>query len=459
MASIGFTSGFTSGFRSSRRKPAPANNFLVALVRRGASVIADVPTDLPDQAVDPDPQPGWQRISTMCNAEVQHRDSLLTRACRYVVVLPLAYRAFAAPALLLAYLAAFGAGRALPVVLVAVFTTVCNLATCVWVLRKPGLGNKVAQPLLVADGVTAFAVNLILAATMPAHAFPVAAAVSWVYLLGTVALWTLAWGVPAGLFLIAAGIPLHVLMGVVNGSSDDVWGSPSRLVSDVLGLLTVLVTAVVVLMLIGLGVRLALGVGLRRGRQAEHARSQRVLHDTVLQTLEAMALPLPGRPGDLDTALAELAQLRGIARSQAMELRRSLAEPGELRSASLDEDLAGLAAEMAREGLRAQLVFLDADGGALSEERRIAVRDAVREAMRNTMKHAGTADVVLRVEQRDGGIEVVARDHGEGFHPDQRPPGFGISHSISARLAEVGGSARVESEPGRGTKVTLWVPL
>ncbi len=94
---------------------------------------------------------------------------------------------------------------------------------------------------------------------------------------------------------------------------------------------------------------------------------------------------------------------------------------------------------MAREGLRARLVFTDVDDGLLSEARRRAVRDAVREAMRNTMKHAGTDEIVLRVEQRDGGIAVIARDHGTGFSDADRPAGFGISNSITARLADVGG--------------------
>jgi signal transduction histidine kinase len=53
---------------------------------------------------------------------------------------------------------------------------------------------------------------------------------------------------------------------------------------------------------------------------------------------------------------------------------------------------------------------------------------------------------------------VTTRDHGTGFSPDARPSGFGIGESIKARLAEVGGTASVESAPGSGTRVTLWVP-
>jgi signal transduction histidine kinase len=220
--------------------------------------------------------------------------------------------------------------------------------------------------------------------------------------------------------------------------------------------LAVIATALVALMLVGIGTRLALGVGIRRGRAAEHARINRDLHDGVLQVLEAMALPVPA---DQEAAARRLVEFRSIARAQAMELRRALDQPAEAGSKMLSEDLAGLAAEMTREGLRAQLVFADIDDGELSEARRVAVRDAVREALRNTMKHSGIREVVLRVEQRDDGIAVIARDHGTGFDAENMPAGFGITNSITARLVEVGGSAKIESSPGKGTRVTMWVPL
>jgi signal transduction histidine kinase len=256
-----------------------------------------------------------------------------------------------------------------------------------------------------------------------------------------------------------ACVPFHILITIAGGHTGLGTTPVTTAVADIVSLVPALVVAIAVLLLVGLGTRLAMGVGLRRGRDAELARSQRVVHDTVLQTLEAMALCPPKPPVDLAGAVEQLDELRGIARAQALELRRGLTERPDGTSAGLGEDLAAVAAEMAREGLRASLVFSEVDDGSLPAARRMAVRDAVREAMRNTMKHAGTTEVVLRVEHRDRGVAVIARDHGTGFDEADRPPGFGISNSIMARLAEVGGTSTVESAPGRGTRVTLWVPL
>jgi signal transduction histidine kinase len=437
-----------------------ARGFLVALMRNGAAVIADVPADMSEQVVDPSPQPGWRRISLMATSTGRpSTDTLLIRACRYVVLVPLMYRVVAAPVMLLSYLASEGSPNSTPVAVVAALTMLLNAGALVWMLRVPGLRGSVARVLIIGDALVAVAVNLYIAMAVPDPHYDTAAAVAWIYLLGTVALWTLAWGVPAGLLLIVLSVPLRLLQGFLGGHTDPMWTGPVRWGGDLVGQLAALVTAMVMLILIGLGTRLALVVGVRRGREAEQARSRRELHDTVLQTLEAMALPLPVAPDNLEAALAALTELRGIARAEAMQLRQGLAERTGDGASGLGEDLAGIAAEMAREGLRAQLVFSDVDGASLSENRRLAVRDAVREAMRNTMKHAGTAEVVLRVEQRDGGIAVIARDHGDGFDATECPPGFGISHSISARLREVGGSAEVESAPGDGTRVTLWVPF
>ncbi|HJP80007.1 MAG TPA: ATP-binding protein [Pseudonocardiaceae bacterium] len=434
----------------------PPANFLVSLLRRGAPVIADIPTDLPDEATDPQPVPGWQRISVIAaNGQGSDKDTLLTRASRYVVLVPLVYRILGMPVALLALLAAGGAGITTVAVATALLVA-ANLAGAVWVLRVSGFRRDIAGWFMFTDATLAIAANMVASAVSTRSDYFAAIGMSWDYLLGSIALWTLVWGVPAGLGLWLVTFPLQFGMAYLSGF---VAPTTSLLIGDIgraLEGLAVIATALIALILLGVGTRLALGVGIRRGRAAEHARINRDLHDGVLQVLEAMALPIPA---DEETATQRLVEFRSIARAQAMELRRALDRDAEPGPRVLSEDLAGLAAEMTREGLRAQLVFADVDEGELSEARRVAVRDAVREALRNTMKHSGIREVVVRVEQREDGIAVIARDHGTGFDSGNVPAGFGIANSITARLVEVGGSAKIESAPGKGTRVTLWVPL
>ncbi|MEV0697040.1 ATP-binding protein [Saccharopolyspora sp. NPDC050389] len=203
-----------------------------------------------------------------------------------------------------------------------------------------------------------------------------------------------------------------------------------------------------------ISVRLAHHTGYRRGRRRERAAMNRYLHDTVLPTLEALAL---AAPSDAAAAPARLAELRQAAKEQAALVRRDIMARPEAGHARLESDLVALTADLARNRLRTELIRADVDD-TLPAHRRTAMRDAVREALRNTQRHSGTDHAFVRVEERDRGIAVIVRDHGTGFDMAGKDAGFGIRESISARMAEVGGSARVESRPGWGTQVTLWVP-
>jgi signal transduction histidine kinase len=437
--------------------PPARGNFVRALLRRGSQVIATTPDDLPDRVVDPAPMPGWQRMSMMStSSEEAVGDSLLARACNYTALGPLLYRIVAFPKVLIGFIASNGWEGLWPTLIASVLAIVLNVLAVVWALREPGSMARRTGSILAGDTGLGVLINLLVAVTVPVAVQPFAIDVAWTWLVGSIALWTLSFGLPAAMAMLAISVPLRAFLNWVGGVPVDNPVALTREVGCIVALAVAMVTSIGILILVGVGTRLALGLGIRKGRQAERLRSQRVMHDTVLQTLEAMAM---STPNDREHAPERLAELRRVAKARAAELREELTKTEETRkSHGLAEDLAALVTEMARGGLRTQLVAADVDDLTLSEARRTAIREAVREALRNTMKHAGTGEVVLRVEEREGGIAVIARDQGLGFSEEDRPPGFGISQSISARLAEVGGRSSVDSRPGRGTRVTLWVP-
>ncbi|NIH86301.1 sensor histidine kinase [Amycolatopsis granulosa] len=427
--------------------PPRAASYLGTLLRRGAPAMAGVTGGLDDlEVADPAPAAPLRRMRRIAGpVEPAAPDNLLLRATRYVAMVPLAYRILAVTGALVAFLAD-GHGGVVPVVAVAACLIAWNVFGLTWLFRSAPFHDRAAGRLLVLDVLGTIAANLVVAAAVPQPAFAAAMQVPGKHLLGAVALLTLALGAGYGLALLLLSVPLAGLAWLLNTGVFNVKQAFAGLPT----MLGVLVTATGALILLGLGTRLALAYGIRHGREAERARQHRMLHDTVLQTLETIALPGTG------SSEHQLSEIRRLARAQAIEVRQAI--EGADGTGALGEKLAALAAEMARDGLRAQLVMAELDADTLSEVRQIAIRDAAREALRNTLKHSGTDRVVVRAEDRDGGVAVIIRDHGTGFDAADRPPGFGISQSITARVTEAGGQARVESSPGGGTRVTLWMP-
>ncbi|MET0496566.1 MAG: ATP-binding protein [Actinoplanes sp.] len=132
-------------------------------------------------------------------------------------------------------------------------------------------------------------------------------------------------------------------------------------------------------------------------------------------------------------------------------------EPGGRRWSSLADALAEVAEEIPVEGPRVEVVA-GADLPRSGHWQQDCLRDATREALTNVVKHAGARRVVVRLAAAGDGVEVVVRDDGRGFDPAHTTPGFGTRQSITARIREAGGEATIESWPGHGTRVRLWMP-
>lgn len=59
----------------------------------------------------------------------------------------------------------------------------------------------------------------------------------------------------------------------------------------------------------------------------------------------------------------------------------------------------------------------------------------------------------------EDGVVLEIVDDGEGFHPEAaRGAGLGLA-SMTARAEEAGGSLKVDSSPGTGTRVVVRVPV
>ena len=203
------------------------------------------------------------------------------------------------------------------------------------------------------------------------------------------------------------------------------------------------------------GVRSDLGDGFWVVAEAEisaaRAREEvaRTLHDGVLQTLAVVERRAT------DPALSRL------AREQERELRDWLFGSAAHAEVVVDVATALRAAAVRYEdafGGRAQVLVAD-DLPPLTPAAVAALTGAAGEALVNAGKHGRASKVQVYVEPDvDGGVFCSVKDDGAGFDPASTAEGIGLSRSIRGRVAEVGGRVEIQSAPGDGTEVLLWLP-
>ena len=110
-------------------------------------------------------------------------------------------------------------------------------------------------------------------------------------------------------------------------------------------------------------------------------------------------------------------------------------------------------------GIRCRLDFPEEiPARELSTDLRHNLFLSVKEALHNIFKHANATEVWLRVTADVRALEIVIEDNGRGF---ENTPDDALAdglRNMRQRMAEIGGSFRVESRPGSGTKIFLRLP-
>lgn len=91
----------------------------------------------------------------------------------------------------------------------------------------------------------------------------------------------------------------------------------------------------------------------------------------------------------------------------------------------------------------------------LSGELRRQLFLVLKEALHNVRKHAEAREVRVQISFEPLTVQVT--DDGKGIRPDPGGAGYGL-RNMTRRTEELGGRFRVESAPGAGTTVTITVP-
>lgn len=179
---------------------------------------------------------------------------------------------------------------------------------------------------------------------------------------------------------------------------------------------------------------------------AEERRLERDLHDGAQQQIVAVGMRARSAQLLLESGSAAFGELDRAVESleQVVAELRTLAHG--VRPRRLDDGLPTALRSLASESGLA--VDLEVEDVHVSEVVANTLYYVVSESLVNTLKHAHAQKVQVSVVRRDGHVVADVVDDAIGGACD----GFGIT-SLRDRVSAVGGTFRLESPDGRGTRV------
>jgi signal transduction histidine kinase len=94
----------------------------------------------------------------------------------------------------------------------------------------------------------------------------------------------------------------------------------------------------------------------------------------------------------------------------------------------------------------------------LSAEVRHNLLLTTREALQNAVTHATATEVQLTLKLNEEGVSIAIADNGNGFDPDSFSSDGNGLQNMRRRLQDIGGRLEINSRPGQGTTILLFVP-
>lgn len=198
-------------------------------------------------------------------------------------------------------------------------------------------------------------------------------------------------------------------------------------------------------------------------QESERRALSRELHDEVGQSLSAVLLGIGNAAAAIPdeggaNARIQLNELRRLTERTVAEVRDMslLLRPSMLDDLGLIPALEWQAREVSRTSNISVQVKADRISECLTEDQRTCIYRVTQEALRNVVRHARAKHVQVNLSQDDHLLQLTIQDDGRGFVP-VRQRGVGLI-GMEERVTHLAGSFHLDSQPGRGTTITIELP-
>lgn len=198
--------------------------------------------------------------------------------------------------------------------------------------------------------------------------------------------------------------------------------------------------------------------------EGERKHIAREVHDELGQLLTALKMDISllrlrfgGDPG-----LRQKAEEMRALVENTIDVVRHVAS--NLRPAALDHGIVPaiewLAEDFSHRWEMSCAVSVQGEEVVLDDALATVVFRVVQESLTNVARHAQASEVMISLRRGDQGLSLLVQDNGRGFDPAvvRRTRGFGLL-GMRERVLALGGTLHIDGVPGKGTTVTIELPL
>jgi len=206
-----------------------------------------------------------------------------------------------------------------------------------------------------------------------------------------------------------------------------------------------------------------------RAGAVERAKFARELHDGAIQSLIAVEMQLDvvrRQSGQAPVVTSELSRIQKLLREEVLKLRELMQT---MKSFEVDaERLPGFVADTVERfrretGISAEFV---SEVGTVDLPQKVCRELAriVQESLVNVRKHSGARNVLVRLANRAGNLQLTVEDDGRGFSFSGRQSEADLAVTgkgpavIRERVRLLAGELTIESNPGHGARVEVRIP-
>ncbi|MBS1795420.1 MAG: hypothetical protein JSS81_16300 [Acidobacteria bacterium] len=200
-------------------------------------------------------------------------------------------------------------------------------------------------------------------------------------------------------------------------------------------------------------------------QEQERKRIASELHDSIGQNLLAIknwalfGLNSTKPENPAREFLNEVSETSSLALAEVREIAHNL-RPYQLERLGLTSTLEHMLKNVKASAPIRFAVEIENVDGALSGESEIVFYRVVQETVNNVIKHSRAANAEISIRRDAGELIFVCRDDGRGFDVEaaRNSPARGLGlDGVAERLKILGGDCLIESQPGKGTTVTVTV--